>query len=56
MPTKIKLLISVLVLAVGAGVHRFEQGLGNMDAAWISAGLAVFMVLAVWAFPETSND
>ncbi len=56
MPTKIKLLISVLVLIAGAGVHLFEQSLGNTEASWVAVGLACFMVLAVWLFPETSGE
>ena len=55
MPTKIKLAISVLVLAVGAGVWVFERGHGNVTASWGAAGLAVFMVLAIWLFPEVSK-
>ena len=55
MPTKIKLAISVLVLAVGAGVWVFECGLGNVTASWVAGGLAVFMVLAIWLFPEVSK-
>ena len=55
MPTKIKLAISVLVLAVGAGVWVFERGLGNVTASWVAGGLAVFMVLAIWLFPEVSK-
>ena len=55
MPTKIKLAISVLVLAVGAGAWVFECGLGNVTASWVAGGLAVFMVLAIWLFPEVSK-
>lgn len=55
MPTKIKLAISVLVLAVGAGVWVFERGLDNVTASWVAGGLAVFMVLAIWLFPEVSK-
>ncbi|MEC8317068.1 MAG: hypothetical protein VX025_00040 [Pseudomonadota bacterium] len=55
MPTKIKFAISVLVLAVGAGVWVFERGLGNVTASWVAGGLAVFMVLAIWLFPEVSK-
>lgn len=55
MPTKIKLAISVLVLAVGGGVWVFERGLGNVTASWVAGGLAVFMVLAIWLFPEVSK-
>lgn len=55
MPTKIKLAITVLVLAVGAGVWMFERHVGNVEASWVAGGLAVFMVLAIWLFPEVSK-
>ena len=55
MPTKIKLAISVLVLAVGTGVWVFERGLGNVTASWVAGGLAVLMVRAIWLFPEVSK-
>lgn len=56
MPAKFKLLISILVLAVGAGVYRYEQGLGNAEPSLVAAGLAAFMVLAIWLFPEASRE
>lgn len=55
MPPKIKLLLSLLVLAVGAGVFAFERSIGNTTPALVAAGLAVFMVIAVWLFPEASK-
>ena len=55
MPTKIKLALSFAVLATGAGGHWFENHLGNNDRAWIAAGLSVFMVLAIWIFPEAAE-
>ena len=56
MPTKIKLAISVLVLAVGAGGWVFERGLSNVPMSWVAGGHAVFMVLAIWLFPEVSKQ
>ncbi|MEK9724513.1 MAG: hypothetical protein VW405_13660 [Rhodospirillaceae bacterium] len=55
MPTNIKLGLSVLTLTVGAAVHFWEADQGNADLAWIVAGLTVFMVLAMWVFPETGG-
>jgi len=55
MPPRIKLLLSLLVLAAGAGVFTFEQSFGNTTPAYVAAGLAVFMVIAVWLFPEASK-
>lgn len=55
MPTNIKLGLSVLTLLVGAAVHLWEASLGNVELSWIVAGLTVFMVLAMWLFPETGG-
>ncbi len=55
MPNNIKTMISVLTLIVGAIVHFFERQAGNDLLAWVVAGLAVFMVLAMWLFPETGS-
>jgi len=56
MPTGLKLAISVLVLLVAGGVYSFEQSLANETLAWVAAGLGIFMVIAIWIFPETSAD
>ncbi len=55
MPTNIKLGLSVLTLIVGAAVHKWEAGQGNDQLSWIVAGLSLFMVLAMWLFPETGG-
>jgi len=55
MPTNIKLMLSLFALAVGAGVHYWERQVGNEHLSWLVAGLAVFMVLAMWIFPETGS-
>lgn len=58
MPNRIKATISIATLIVGAGVYSFERQAGNDAVSWIVAGLAGFMVLAMWIFPEASvkND
>jgi hypothetical protein len=48
-------MISILTLAVGGGVYYFERQAGNEQLAWVVAGLTVFMVLAMWLFPETGS-
>ena len=55
MPSHIKLMLSIVALAVGAGAHYWERQGGNEQLSWIVAALAVFMVLAMWIFPETSS-
>ena len=56
MPNNIKTMISVLTLIVGATVHFFERQAGSDHLAWVVAGLTVFMVLAMWLFPETGGN
>jgi len=55
MPSHIKAMLSVVVLIVGALVHFYEKGEGHEQLSWVVAGLAVFMVLAMWIFPETGS-
>ena len=55
MPNNIKTMLSILTLIVGAVVIYFERQAGNDYLAWGVAGLTVFMVLAMWLFPETGN-
>ena len=55
MPNNIKTMLSILTLIVGAVVIYFERQAGNDHLAWVVAGLTVFMVLAMWLFPETGG-
>ena len=55
MPNGIKATLSLVVLIVGGVVHWYEQQAGNENLSWVVAGLAVFMVLAMWIFPETGS-
>jgi hypothetical protein len=55
MPSHIKAGLSIITLIVGALVHLYEKDLGNEQLSWIVAGLAVFMVLAMWIFPEAGK-
>jgi len=55
MPPGIKTLLSIAVLIVGAIVLYIEHQVGQPHLGWVSAGLAVFMVISLWMFPETGN-
>ena len=55
MPNNIKLALSVIVLAVGAIVFYVEWRVDGGAAGWVILGLAPFMVLAMWLFPETKK-
>ena len=56
MPSALKLAVSLSVLLVAVGVYRFEQSLANESLARVAAGLWILMVIAIWIFPETSNE
>lgn len=55
MPNSIKTIISIIVLCVGGAGHLYEKQSGNADLSWVVAGLAAFMVIALWLFPETGS-
>lgn len=56
MPTGIKLGLSAVVAAVGAGAWHLESAYaGRGDLGMLAAGLAALMVLAMWLFPETGG-
>ena len=55
MPVHIKLGISVIVLVGGGILYYLERVLGDPLVATVGGVLAVFMVVAMWIFPETGN-
>lgn len=55
MPNGVKAILSIVVLIVGAVAHWYEKQAGNEQLSWVAGGLAVFMVLAMWLFPETGS-
>ena len=56
MPTDIKFSISVLVAVVGAGAYYLETFVAERsDLGLMVVGLAGFMILAMWIFPETGS-
>ncbi len=56
MPSALKLAVSLSVLLVAVSVYRFEQSLANESLAQVVAVLEILMVIAIWIFPETSNE
>ena len=56
MPNHIKAALSIVVLIVGSVMHWYEKENGDVQLSWLVAGLAVFMVLAMWIFPETNGS
>lgn len=55
MPVHIKIMVSCLTLIAGALYFYFESKLGVSRLAFVGGGLAIFMVIAMWVFPETGN-
>lgn len=55
MPTHIKIIVSILTLLVGATFYHFETDLGQAHIANVGVFLSVFMVLAMWIFPEAGD-
>ena len=59
MPRNIKVGLSIVVLLLGVLMYIWEADQGNVQLSWIVIGLSVFMVFAMWIFPEagqTSED
>ena len=55
MPVHIKCMVSAATLIVGAGYCYFEAAYGESELAFVGLGLSIFMVIAMWVFPETGN-
>ena len=56
MPTNIKFFISALVAVVGAGAYYLETFIAERsDLGILATALAVFMIVAMWIFPETES-
>jgi len=55
MPAYLKLVISLLVVAVAAALLFLGQAGGEGTLRWVVPGLALFMILAIWLFPEAKK-
>ena len=51
-PTKVKLMLTLAVIAVGALCVWLEINYADAFVAKIIGGLVVFLVIALWMFPE----
>lgn len=52
MPNHIKAIISLLVAGVASAMFFYQQDIGLEVNKWVAVGLALFMILALWLFPE----
>ena len=48
-------MVSALTLLAGGGFFYFESTLGDSQLAYVGAGLSIFMVIAMWVFPEAGG-
>lgn len=55
MPNNIRAILTVIVLLVGFAVFAIEHNAGEAFLKWLALGLAAFMALAVWLFPEAKS-
>lgn len=55
MPAKFKLAISVLVAIAAIGGYLHQDGVGHTAQSFAALGLGVFMIIAVWLFPDTKK-
>ena len=56
MPNNIKAALSIVVFIVGSVMHWYEKENGEAHLSWLVVGLAGFMVVAMWIFPETNGS
>ena len=55
MPMHIKIMVSVITLVVGVVFYFLESDSGQSHVAAVGAALSVFMVVAMWIFPEAGD-
>jgi hypothetical protein len=56
MPVKIKLGLSLLVVLVTAIAAYYQHVLGHDHIQYVVASLGLFMIFAMWLFPEVKRD
>jgi hypothetical protein len=55
MPNDVKAILSAITLLVAAAIAYWEYTGGRSDLTWIVMGIGVFMVVAMWVFPEAEE-
>jgi membrane protein YdbS with pleckstrin-like domain len=56
MPVKIKLGLSLLVVLVAAIATYYQHLLGHDRIQYVVAFLGLFMIFAMWLFPEVKRE
>lgn len=55
MPNDVKAIVSVVTILVAVAFAYGENSNGRPDLAWIVIGTGIFMVIAMWIFPEAEG-
>ena len=55
MPTKNKILLTVLVIIVSTLLASFEYLEANIPFVWIIAIIMFLMIVGLWVFPEANG-
>ncbi len=55
MPAPIKLVLSIIVLCAAGAAYYFQASAGQTLTPWLILFLGLFMVVALWLFPETKG-
>lgn len=55
MPTKVKLMLTLAVTALGALTAWLEATYADGFVAKVIVGLAIFMIISLWMFPEAGE-
>jgi len=55
MPANIKFGLSVVALIVAGVFAYYESVTGRGDLTWVVVGTGIFMVAAMWIFPEATK-
>lgn len=55
MPNYLKAILSAIIVVVAGLFAWWQHGLGQPATPWVSLGLGLFMILAIWLFPEAKR-
>lgn len=55
MITKVKTVISFLILLVAVGVAAYDYHIGLWAPAVVAFGVGLFLVFAIWVFPDVKR-
>ena len=56
MPTKVKLLLSVLVVVASGAMFHFQRDLENIMSSYASLFVGLLMILGMWIFPDVRKE